>query len=334
MVVVVDTFGSFIGKKSERLVVKQKDGSKKEQPFFDISQVIIATNGVSISSDAIQACLERGVQIVFASRQGQPYGLLSGPEMGGTIKTRRAQLMAYHDQRGLQFALASATGKMQNQANNIKYFLKSRKDNELLMKQTLVYLRAIEQAIKQTDNIHGNCIDAVRDRIMAAEGQAVRNYWQAMAQMLPQELNFAKREHRGSGNEVNMLLNYGYGILYARAWQAIVLAGLDPYGGFLHVDRPGKPSLVLDFVEEFRQPVVDRVVFAALLKGQRATLEDEFLSLTTRRDLAKRINERLNSTDNYHRKKVRLEHIMLQQARRLATFLRDEAAYKAHVASW
>ena len=57
---------------------------------------------------------------------------------------------------------------------------------------------------------------------------------------------------------MNALLNYGYGILYSQVWSALTLAGLEPFAGFLHVDRPGKPSLVLDFIEEFRQPIVDQ----------------------------------------------------------------------------
>ncbi|MGI6604033.1 MAG: CRISPR-associated endonuclease Cas1 [bacterium] len=56
----------------------------------------------------------------------------------------------------------------------------------------------------------------------------------------------------------NACLNYGYGILYQQCETALILAGLDIFAGFLHVDRPGKTSLVYDFMEEFRQPVVDR----------------------------------------------------------------------------
>lgn len=334
MLVMIDSYGAFVGKKSERLVIKQRDGTREEKPLFDIEQIMISSNGVSISSDAVRECMNRGVQIVFANRQGQPYGVLSGPELNGTVKTRRAQLMAYHDQRGVNFAKEVARAKVQNQINTIKYFLKSRKEDESLVAICETYIRAMQTAIRQIKKIDGDNIDAVREQIMAAEGHAGRSYWQAVSQLLPAELAFDQREHRGARNQVNMMLNYGYGILYSKAWQVIILAGLDPYGGFLHVDRPGKPSLVLDFVEEFRQAIVDRVVLASLLRGFRARLEDDFLDQSTRRELAARINERLKATDRYEKKKMRLQNIMLSQARRLATFLRGEAEYKAHIGRW
>lgn len=334
MLVMVDTYGAFVGKKSERLVIKHRDGTKEEKPLFDIEQVVISSDGVSISSDAVQECMNRGVQIIFANYQGQPYGVLSGPELNGTIKTRRAQLMAYYDERGIYFAKEISRAKIQNQINTIKYFLKSRKENADLVGNLEVHIRAMQKAIRQLRDVDGDNIDSVRAQIMAAEGQAGRSYWQAVALLLPEELAFDQREHRSARNRVNMMLNYGYGMLYSRAWQVIILAGLDPYGGFLHVDRPGKPSLVLDFVEEFRQPLIDRVVLAALLKGFRPRLEGSFLDINTRRELATRFNERFQTAERYGKKNMRLENIMLNQARRLATFLRGESKYRAHVARW
>ena len=83
----------------------------------------------------------------------------------------------------------------------------------------------------------------------------------------------------------------------------MILAGLDPFGGFLHVDRPGKLSLVYDFVEEFRQQVVDRVVIAMVNKGIAVEMEEGMLSNTTRRDFSERIKERLESQEKYQGKK-------------------------------
>jgi CRISPR-associated protein Cas1 len=77
---------------------------------------------------------------------------------------------------------------------------------------------------------------------------------------MPEQYDWPGREGRGAQDPLNSLLNYGYGILYGQVEQAIILAGLDPYAGFLHADRPGKPSLTLDLIEEFRQVAIDRVV--------------------------------------------------------------------------
>lgn len=165
---------------------------------------------------------------------------------------------------------------------------------------------------------------------------------------------FAGRAHRGATDSVNTLLNYGYGILYAQVWTALTLAGLEPFGGFLHVDRPGKPSLVLDFIEEFRQPIVDRTVIALLNKGfaveweqpdeaalkeQRQRLQPEEgesrrLAALTRKVFAAKVLERLEDEELFEGKRRKLKNILQMQARHLATFLRREGEYRPFVARW
>jgi CRISPR-associated protein Cas1 len=114
------------------------------------------------------------------------------------------------------------------------------------------------------------------------------------------------------------------------------LAGLDPYAGFLHVDRPGKPSLTLDFIEEFRQPVVDRTVIAMANKGMVFEQDEKkLLTKETRRCLAEKIFEHLDASALYEGKRQPLKTIMQIQARHLATFLRNERpVYEGFTMSW
>ena len=92
----------------------------------------------------------------------------------------------------------------------------------------------------------GGEIDEIRERLLSIEGRAAQRYWSSIKDIIPAELAWPGRQTRGAKDLFNSLLNYGYGVLYAQVEQAILLAGLDPYAGFLHADRPGKPSLVLD----------------------------------------------------------------------------------------
>jgi CRISPR-associated protein Cas1 len=91
---------------------------------------------------------------------------------------------------------------------------------------------------------------------------------------------------------VNSALNYGYGILYTQVWGALMNAGLEPFAGFLHVDRPGKPSLVLDVIEEFRQPIVDRAVIAMLTKGVKIETREGLLTDESRRTCSRYVLRR------------------------------------------
>lgn len=111
-------------------------------------------------------------------------------------------------------------------------------------------------------------------------------------------------------------------------------AGLEPFAGFLHVDRPGKPSLVLDLVEEFRQPVVDRAVIAALTKGLRLETREGLLTDESRRAVAGVVLERLESETGFRGRRHRLKSIIQIQARNLAGFLRGGEPYRAFAFKW
>ena len=133
---------------------------------------------------------------------------------------------------------------------------------------------------------------------------------------------------------VNAALNYGYGILYGNVWGAALNAGLEPFAGFLHVDRPGKPSLVLDLVEEFRQPVVDRAILSAVNLGMSIRLENGQLDKTSRDMIAARVLERMVSTEKHNGKEYQIRSIIQMQARRLGSFLRGGKSYEAFRFQW
>jgi CRISPR-associated protein Cas1 len=150
------------------------------------------------------------------------------------------------------------------------------------------------------------------------------------------EMDWPGRRTQGANDPLNSALNYGYGILYGAVERACVLAGLDPYAGFLHVDRPGKPSLVLDLIEEFRQPVVDRTVLGMVNKGMPVTLDEQGrLIPESRRLLAEKVLARLDGPERYEGKRQSLRAIIQMQARHVATFVRGERdSYEPFVMSW
>jgi len=219
----------------------------EEVPIIKLEQVVIASGGVSLSADAIRLCIERGIPIQFISWSGKPYARLVSPYLTGTVRTRREQLLAYYDQRGVTLAKAFALGKLSNQAVLLKYTAKYRKG-----KDRHLYLDAHDAAVEiqklgtEIRAMEAESVDALRTDLMNREGRAADIYWSAMKKLLLVDVDWEKREHRGAKDPVNSALNYGYGILYSRIEGAIIIAGLDPYAGFIHVDRPGKPSLTLD----------------------------------------------------------------------------------------
>jgi CRISPR-associated protein Cas1 len=337
MHLIIDQFGSFVGKKSGRLRVTNKGEVVHEVPFFKLRNLLITARGVSLSSDVIHDCTQAGIPINFVSYTAKPYARIISSDLAGTVKTRREQLLAYTDSRGVVLGKAFAAGKLGNQSNLLKYMAKYRKDRQ---RETLQLVRdaAIEiQVMKdELQGLQGQCIDAVRLQLMNLEGRAAKMYWDAIGKLLLGDLEWKGREHRGATDPVNSALNYGYGVLYTQIEGAIVLAGLDPYAGFVHVDRPGKPSLVLDLIEEFRQMVVDRVVFGLLNKGVEIAVDERgLLTEVTRRVLAEKVLERPEGHERYEAKKHALRAIIQSQARHVATFLQGEREnYKPFIGSW
>jgi len=334
---IVDQYGAFIGKHSGRLRVTVKDEKVAEAPILHLEQVLITGNGVGLSSDAVRACCEEGIPIYFVSSLGRPYAALYSSGLTGTVQTRRAQMMAYNDGRGLILARTFASGKIENQAAFLRYVAKYRKETAPNLYRELRWTAdELRDHLEELDRLEGATVDEVRSQVLGIEGRAAQAYWTALQRVVPGEYGWPGRVGRGAKDAVNSALNYGYGILYGQVERAVVLAGLDPYAGFIHVDRPGKPSLVLDLIEEFRVAVVDRVVFGLVGKGVRFEQDEQgLLKETTRRMLAEKVLARLEKPEKYEGKRYPLRVILQRQARHLATFLRrDRAVYEPFMVKW
>ncbi len=333
---IIEQFGAFIGKHSERVRVTVKGEVVEERPLYGLEHVLVLSGGVSLSSDVIRECAERGIDITFLSRSGSPYARLISPALTGTVRTRREQLMAFLDQRGVVLGVAFAAGKLANQANLLRYMAKNRRQTDFdRYDQAREAAFRIQDYQRRIEALQGENIDTIRQELISLEAHAAKLYWETARDLLVPDTGWDGRETRGASDLVNSILNYGYGILYGHIERSVVLAGLDPYAGFVHVDRAGKPSLVLDLIEEFRQMVVDRTVFGLLNRGVKLEVEDGRLTESTRRLLAERINERLDGEEPYEGKKHKLRTILASQARHLATYVRGEGKiYRPFIGRW
>lgn len=337
MDLIVDERGSFVGKHLGRLRVSREGKTIIEAPLIHLESVLIADSAVSISSDAVRACAEEGIPIHFIGAHGVVSASLYSAGLTGTVMSRRAQLAAYSSPLGLRLARAYVRGKIENGINLLRYHGKYRKDTQPDVFEEITLTAAeMRDALAELDELAAPDIETARERLLSIEGRAAQRYWRVVGMLIPVSLEWPGRETRGARDPFNSALNYGYGVLYATIERALTLAGLDPYGGFLHADRPGKPSLTLDAIEEFRQAVVDRAMIAYVNKGGSLEQgEDGLLSEAPRRRLVERVRERLESADLFEGKRQPLRVVIQAQARHAATFLRSERPdYTPFVASW
>ncbi len=333
--IVLSGYGIFLSKKSERLIVRKSNKVIYEFPFFRLHEIIVASRGVSLSSDLIEEVCERGIRLNFLSGNGKPYAMLSSPMLSATVLSRREQIMAFNDKRGFEFSKAVVEGKIRNQEKLLRYFSKHIKAVDAGRFDRIEKIAdMLRKMANEASNISGRSIEDTREHLLAIEGTSGRIYWNGVKEIITGKVEFFGRETRGASDAVNSLLNYGYGILYSHVWGATINAGLEPFAGFLHVDRPGKPSLVLDLIEEFRQPIVDRVVIAHINLGEPIEIKNGLLEAETRKIIGNKIIERLESQETFEGRKYKVRSIVQMQARNLATFLSGKRAYKPYRFKW
>ncbi|HUZ78132.1 MAG TPA: CRISPR-associated endonuclease Cas1 [Chloroflexota bacterium] len=334
-VLLINQRGAYIHRHAERLVVSVKGEPDAEYPLLHLEHVMVLVSAASISAEIVRECCQRGIDLTFLTSWGEPYGRLVAPGLLGTAKTRREQLLAYMDGRGKELGREMLRGKLTNQANLLKYMAKYRKDRDPDVYDGVRDASyEIAQIAEWLVEAPGDTIDEARQPLMVREAEAGRRYWAGLRLLLRPDVAWESREHRGAMDLVNSLLNYGYGILQSQVQQAIMLAGLDPFAGFVHADRPGKPSMVLDLMEEFRAPVVERAVMSALNLGLTFDIEDGRLTPASRKALAERVLDRLHTPEVFEAKRFQLGTIIQMQARAVAAFVRGDQPYRAFVARW
>lgn len=332
---VVNTPSTWIGKQEGRIVVKHKDVVVQEIPLLNLKTIIILGDGVVFSSNVIAACAEYHILINFLGHDGKPYAIIHQPEWFDS-SNGLAQLKSYSNGKCFYLIRKIVRAKISNQVNLIKYYGKYYKTRIPAFEPGMV--KACESMIKYADemlSLEEEELDDFRMKAFAMEGLAASNYWETMAIIINTKTTFEKRERQGATDLVNCMLNYGYGILYGRITEALVRARLNPNLSYLHKPENNRPSLVFDFIEEFRQQAVDRPVFALIMKYPRLKCENGLLDIYTKKLLATKVIERLNGIEIFRGMEMRLFEIIHHQARNLREFLLDATPhYKSYIHKW
>lgn len=335
MELVINTQGVFAGISHHRVVIKKKGSIIQSVPNHNLKNIAILSQGVAVSSNLIAYCAEHNIAIHFLNLQGNPYAQISTPSLN-QHRLAIAQIESLNNSIGEQFIRASISGKMKNQINLLKYHNKYRKtadpDFTSQFDQKTSAMELLQKKLKRLD---ASDIEQFKKSVFAFEGQIAAIYWEMIKTLLDDYVQFPGRMHQGATDTVNVLLNYGYGILYSRVWQALQFAGLNPHISYLHSSERNQPGLVYDFIEEFRQQAVDRVVIAMITKGEEYQLDDGQLSDKTRLRLTEKVLERLNNFEFFRSKQMRLSDIIKIQAENLAKLISGKSkTYKPYVAKW
>lgn len=242
-------------KEDERLKVTHKGEKLLDLPILKVSQVVVMGR-VTVTPYTVAALMERNVCLIYLTAHGRYIGRIE-PAFSKNSVLRRAQYAASFDAaQTLTLARGFVAGKLANL--RVTLLRAARNTDGLDVDSAVDAIRRAERHVESADNI---------DTLRGHEGEGSAAYFGVFNQLIKAEgVSFPKRVRRPPTDPVNALLSFGYALLANDIHAAVQVLGFDPYCGYLHADRYGRPSLALDLMEEFRPIIVDAVVLACLNK--------------------------------------------------------------------
>ncbi|NRB54021.1 MAG: CRISPR-associated endonuclease Cas1 [Saprospiraceae bacterium] len=253
----LNTYGTYLHIKDQLFEIRIKGEAEKHQIAPGKVKSIWIGQGIALSSEAVKTAVQHNIDIVFLEYTGQPLARIWHSKLGSTSLIRKKQLEASLGRLGLSHVKNWLGQKVENQLNFIQNLRKHRKLHQAYLDKKIIHLQALLTSIQQ---IEAETVDQVADRLRGWEGTAGRLYFATLSYVLPIQYQFRGRSHRPAQDAFNAFLNYAYGVLYSRTERVLILAGLDPYVGFLHRDDYNYKSMVYDFIEPYRI-MADKTVF-------------------------------------------------------------------------
>lgn len=253
---------TYLKKEGEAVVVCQ-DERETKVPFINLDSIVCFGN-VTVSPFLLGACAESGISVSFLSEHGRFLARSQGPVAGNVLLRKEQYRISDDEERAALVARTVVAGKVANQRTVLQRALRDHADSvdaEAMRSAVGELARSVDSVQRETS------LDAIR----GIEGDAARTYFSVFGNMITAQKDgfpFSGRNRRPPLDSVNAMLSFGYTLLYCDIRSALETVGLDPAVGFLHRDRPGRLSLALDIMEEFRAFFIDRLVLSLINKNE------------------------------------------------------------------
>jgi len=259
----VTTQGTYLSKKGDTVLVSVDKETRLRVPVHTLGSIVCFGN-VACSPFLMGLCGEKNVTLSFLTENGRFLARVTGP-VSGNVLLRKEQYRRSDDlSASTDIARAIVTAKI---ANCRIVLLRAQRDRPDL-KQQAELVRVIAEL---ADNIEMTRKRTDLDAIRGLEGTSANSYFSVFDRLINtgrEEFVFGGRSRRPPLDNVNALLSFVYTLLVHDVRSALETVGLDPAVGFLHRDRPGRPSLALDLMEELRPYLADRLVLSLINRGQ------------------------------------------------------------------
>lgn len=324
----VSTQGAWLSKDGEAVAVRIERETKLRVPFNNIGS-IVCFGRVTCTTPLLCACAQRGISLAFLTEYGRFQAAIQGYTPGNVLLRRTQYRRSDEDAASAAVATACVIGKLANSRSVLRRAARESNQPDVAEKLSHAALRIDDVLQRLTQN---HSLDTVRG--LEGEGSAI--YFSVFSQLITSDEDaflFTTRSRRPPLDPMNALLSFLYSMLAGDARAACEAAGLDAAVGFLHRDRPGRPGLALDLMEELRPMLADRLALSLVNRRQvkpdgfrrektGAVMMDDATRKTVLAAYQKRKQEEL--VHQFLQEKVSLGLVVHLQARLLARHLRGD----------
>jgi CRISPR-associated protein Cas1 len=259
----VTTEGAYLARDGETITVRVNGDTKLQVPIHTICS-IVCFGQASVSTPLMGMCAEKGVALAFLTETGRFLARIQGPVCGNVLLRKAQYRKADNPESTAEIARSVVIGKVANCRTVLLRAIRDRHDDKDAEKLKDGVTELAQVLLELSDPIP---LEMIRGK----EGQAANTYFGVFNHLVTcqkEDFFFQKRSRRPPLDNLNALLSFLYTLLVHDAASALETVGLDPAVGFLHAVRPGRPSLALDLVEEFRPYLADRLALSLINRQQ------------------------------------------------------------------
>ena len=262
-VLYITTPEAYLTLDGENVVIKKDEQSSTRLPLHNLENIVCFT-WQGASPALMGACAERNIGLCFLTPNGRFQARVTGKVKGNVLLRKKQYDVSENKQDSVPIAASFLIGKV---SNCRKVLDRAIRDHALLV--NVEALTGASNFMKETLKALPLC-SSIGD-LMGFEGSAAKIYFGVFDQLILQQredFEFKERTRRPPLDNMNSLLSFLYTLLTNEVASALEVVGLDPYVGFLHQDRPGRPSLALDLMEELRPVFADRLALSLVNRKQ------------------------------------------------------------------
>ncbi|GAB4460367.1 MAG: type I-C CRISPR-associated endonuclease Cas1c [Anaerolineales bacterium] len=259
----ITTPETYLSLDGENVVIQKDEHTSTRLPLHNIEN-IVCFNWQGASPALMGACAERNIGLTFLAPSGRFLARVTGRVKGNVLLRRKQFEVAEKEAQSVPIAASFLLGKLSNCRKVIERALR---DHAMLV--NVEALSGASAFLKETLKVIPAC-QSTAD-LMGFEGSAAKVYFGVFDHLILQqkeEFYFKERNRRPPLDNMNALLSFLYTLLANECASALETVGLDPFVGFLHADRPGRPSLALDLMEELRPVMADRLALSLVNRRQ------------------------------------------------------------------